>query len=245
MPARGMAVQNNRRHLRGWASAARGGILEPVCRLPGIKAMKTRRRGQMLRGQTSTDRKRGAQDASAAADDARLIERITHRDLRAFETLYRAYHPRLTRFLTNMLRRPQLVEEALNDTMMVVWKRPEKFNGTSKVSTWIFAVAYRTALKARSRLREHVPESEAPELVDEATPEQDLGHRQVSAILQGAMDRLSPEHRAVLDLTYFHDIGYREIAEILGCPVGTVKTRMHHARKHLKAKLEGHLGDWL
>ena len=199
----------------------------------------------MLTGQTMSDTKRATQAQSAALEDVRLIERIVQRDLRAFETLYRAYHPRLTRFLTNMLRRPHLVEEALDDTMMVVWKRPEKFNGTSKVSTWIFAVAYRTALKARSRLRDHVPESEAPELVDDANPEQDLGHRQVSAILLSAMDRLSPEHRAVLDLTYFHDIGYREIAEILGCPVGTVKTRMHHARKHLKARQAGQLGDWL
>ena len=200
----------------------------------------------MLRNQSSTDPSpRATRDASAAMEDVRLIERIGHRDLRAFETLYRAYHPRLTRFLTNMLRRPQLVEEALNDTMMVVWKRPDKFNGTSKVSTWIFAVAYRTALKARSRVRDMVPESEAPEPVDEATPEQDLNLRQTRAVLLSAMDGLSAEHRAVLDLTYFHEIGCREIADILGCPVGTVKTRMHHARKHLRARLAGRLGDWL
>lgn len=199
----------------------------------------------MFTSQSSFDRRRATQDTSAAQEDVRLIERIAGGDLRAFETLYRAYHPRLTRFLTNMLRRPQLVEEALNDTMMVVWKRPEKFNGTSKVSTWIFAVAYRTALKARSRVQDPVDPAEAPEPVDDGTPEQDLGHRQVSAILVQAMGTLSPEHRAVLDLTYFHDIGYREIADILGCPVGTVKTRMHHARKHLKARLAGRLGDWL
>ena len=199
----------------------------------------------MFTSQSSFDRRRATQDVSAAQDDAQLIERIVRGDLRAFETLYRAYHPRLTRFLTNMLRRPQLVEEALNDTMMVVWKRPDKFNGTSKVSTWIFAVAYRTALKARSRVQDPVSDADAPEPVDEGTPEQDLGQRQVSAILVQAMDKLSPEHRAVLDLTYFHDIGYREIADILGCPVGTVKTRMHHARKHLKARLAGRLGDWL
>jgi RNA polymerase sigma-70 factor (ECF subfamily) len=199
----------------------------------------------MLPGQNPSDRKRATQDVSAALEDVRLIERITRRDLRAFETLYRAYHPRLTRFLTNMLRRPHLVEEALDDTMMVVWKRPEKFNGTSKVSTWIFAVAYRTALKARSRLQDPVSDADVPEPVFEGTPEQDLNQRQTQAILLKAMDHLSPEHRAVLDLTYFHDIGYREIAEILGCPVGTVKTRMHHARKHLRARLAGRLGDWL
>jgi len=199
----------------------------------------------MLSGLHTSETRRAAQGAFAAQEDVRLIERIAHRDLRAFEELYRAYHPRLTRFLTNMLRRPHLVEEALNDTMMVVWKRPEKFNGTSKVSTWIFAVAYRTALKARSRVQDPVSDEDAPELVDDATPEQDLNQRQTRAVLLSAMEHLSPEHRAVLDLTYFHDIGYREIADILGCPVGTVKTRMHHARKHLKARLAGRLGDWL
>ncbi len=183
---------------------------------------------------------------SDATAELRLIERIAGRDLKAFEELYRAYHPRLTRFLMNMLRRPHLVEEALDDTMMVVWKRPEAFNGTSKVSTWVFAIAYRTALKARSRLKEPVEDKDAEKRADEdVDPERDLGRAQALKALQGAMSRLSPEHRAVVDLTYFHEIGYREIAEILGCPVGTVKTRMHHARRHLKDLLAGRLEDWL
>jgi RNA polymerase sigma-70 factor (ECF subfamily) len=178
-------------------------------------------------------------------DDVRLLERIVQRDLPAFETLYRSYHPRLTRFLTSLLRRPHLVEEALNDTMMVVWKRPEKFNGASKVSTWIFAIAYRTALKARSRLDEPVEDRDDLQPVDHSDPERDLGQRQVRSVLMTAMGKLSAEHRAVLDLTYFHDVGCREIAEILDCPVGTVKTRMHHARRYLKDMLAGRLGDWL
>ena len=166
----------------------------------------------------------------------RLLERIAEQDLLAFETLYRAYHPRLTRFLTSMLHRPHLVEEALNDTMMVVWKRPDKFNGQSKVSTWIFAVAYRTALKARSRFDEPVEDrADLEPIDDEADPERSLSQRQVQKVLLAAMSKLSPEHRAVLDLTYFHDVGYREIAEILDCPVGTVKTRMHLVRNYLQA----------
>jgi RNA polymerase sigma factor (sigma-70 family) len=199
----------------------------------------------MLRSQSLPDDGRAAPLGPASTDDVRLIERIAQGDLRAFEALYRSYHPRLTRFLTNMLRRPHLVEEALNDTMMVVWKRPEKYNGTSKVSTWIFAVAYRTALKARSRYDEPVEERPGSEPIDLVSPEHDLGQRQVQSILLSAMGQLSAEHRAVVDLTYFHDVGYREIAEILDCPVGTVKTRMHHARKHLKTKLAGRLGDWI
>jgi RNA polymerase sigma factor (sigma-70 family) len=196
------------------------------------------------RGQADTLRETAA--PLLALDDARLIARIVEGDLRAFECLYRSYHPRLTRFLGSFLRRPQLIEEALNDTMMVVWKRPYSFNGTSKVSTWIFAIAYRTALKARARQDEPVQDLAADTRASsEPGPEQELGQRQVQQVLLGAMNQLSADHRAVVDLTYFHDAGYREIAEILDCPVGTVKTRMLHAKRRLKGMLAGCLGDWV
>jgi RNA polymerase sigma factor (sigma-70 family) len=200
----------------------------------------------MLRSQSHTDDPGRAVAPSAARDEVRLIDRIAAKELRAFEDLYRIYHPRLTRFLVNILHRPHLAEEALNDTMLVVWRRPDSYNGSCKVSTWIFAIAYRTALKAMSRQDAPV-EDKFAELrpSDDADPEQELEHRQVQEILQDAMAQLSADHRAVLDLTYFHDAGYREIAEIMDCPVGTVKTRMFHARRHLKDMLAGRLADWL
>lgn len=200
----------------------------------------------MLHRGGQTGEKRGAVIRPLALDEARLIARIGERNLRAFEQLYRIYHPRLTRFLTNILRRPHLVEEAVDDTLMVVWKRPESYNGTSKVSTWIFAIAYRIALKARSRHDEPIEDPQAGTRASpEAGPEQDLGARQIHDILSSALGQLSAEHRAVVDLTYFHEAGYREIAEILDCPVGTVKTRMHHARRHLKGMLDERFGaDW-
>lgn len=189
----------------------------------------------MLRSEGQAGDQRGGVVTPLGLDETRLIARIIERDLRAFEQLYRIYHPRLSRFLINILRRPHLVEEALNDTLMVVWRRPEGFNGTSKVSTWIFAIAYRTALKARSRYDVPMEDLEAGSRASlELGPEQQLGQRQTQAVLSAAMGRLSAEHRAVVDLTYFHEAGYREIAEILDCPVGTVKTRMHHARRHLR-----------
>ena len=200
----------------------------------------------MLQREGQAGEKRSGVVQPLALDETRLIARIVAKDLRAFEQLYRIYHPRLSRFLINILRRPHLVEEALNDTLMVVWKRPESYNGMSKVSTWIFAIAYRTALKARSRNDEPVEDHEADNRVSlEVGPEQAMGQRQLQEILSTAMGRLSAEHRAVVDLTYFHEAGYREIAEILDCPVGTVKTRMHHARRHLRDMLAGQLGaDW-
>jgi RNA polymerase sigma-70 factor (ECF subfamily) len=145
-----------------------------------------------------------------------------------------------------MLRRPQLVEEVLNDTMMVVWDRAASYNGASKVSTWVFAIAYRKALRALRRVDEPIEDRQAQSRVaPEADPEEQLGRREVQQALLAAMAELSADHRAVVDLTYFHEMGYREIAEIMGCPVDTVKTRMFHARRRLKDLLSGSLTEWL
>lgn len=184
--------------------------------------------------------------AADARDEALLLVRIGEGDKRAFEILYRAYHPRLSRFIAAILRRPHMVEEVLNDAMLVVWRRPEGYNGKSKVSTWILAIAYRRALKALSRVDDPVEDRDADTRPSqEAGPEQQLARSEVRSALRTAMGELSPQHRAVVDLTYFHEAGYREIAEIMNCPVDTVKTRMFHARRHLKAKLAGQLADWL
>jgi RNA polymerase sigma factor (sigma-70 family) len=182
----------------------------------------------------------------APHDDVRLIGRICRQDARAFEQLYRSYYPRLTRFLSNILRRAPLIEEVLNDTMMVVWTNPDRYNGKSKVSTWIFAIAYRKALKALRRYDEPVEDKLAETRPSpEPGPEQQLGSREGQKVLLSAIAELSRDHRAVVDLTYFHEIDYREIAEIMECPVDTVKTRMFHARRHLKNRLSGSLADWL
>ena len=200
----------------------------------------------MLPGLSQVAVQRSDVVTSLALDETRLIARVASGDLRAFEQLYRLYYPRLTRFLTNILRHAHLVEEAVNDTLMVVWRKPEAFNGTSKVSTWIFAIAYRTALKARSRYREPAEDPDQDRRASpDVGPEEALGQRQLQDVLLSAMGELSVDHRAVVDLTYFHDAGYREIAEILDCPVGTVKSRMLYARRRLRDVLADRLGaDW-
>ena len=145
------------------------------------------------------------------------------------------------------MRRPQLVEEVLNDTMLVVARNAHKYNHASKVSTWIFAIAYRKALKALQRLDEPMAEEDWPPEAasSEPGPEQQAGRGELLAALGRSLGSLSAEHRAVVELAYFNDLGYREIAEIVDCPVDTVKTRMFHARRRLKLLLAGQLEDWL
>jgi RNA polymerase sigma factor (sigma-70 family) len=179
-------------------------------------------------------------------DEARLLGRVCAGDLRAFEELYRVYYPRLMRFLERVTRRPGIVEEVLNDTMLVVWNSAEAYNGGSKVSTWIFAIAYRKALKALRRFDDPVDDEPNETLVDlKPGPDVLLDLWQLRETLTKALEGLSPEHRAVVELTYFHGLGYREIAQIVSCPVDTVKTRMFHARRRLRAMLAGSLKDWL
>jgi RNA polymerase sigma factor (sigma-70 family) len=176
---------------------------------------------------------------TSTEDEAVLLHRVAQGDRHAFELFYRLYYRRLTRFLQQVMRRQHLVEEVVDDTMLVVWRKADGFNHASRVSTWIFAIAYRKALKALKRAHRH---GEIPWDGEEGYaegPESELIEREVQHRLRRALAALSAEHRAVVELTYYHGYAYREIAQIVGCPVDTVKTRMFHARRKLKVLLGG------
>lgn len=171
-------------------------------------------------------------------DEPALLRRIACQERHAFELLYRIYYRRLTRFLDRLTRRPQMVDEILDDTMLVVWRKAATFNGTSQVSTWVFAIAYRKAMKALKRER-----SWTQSLVDHdepafaPSPETAFIDGESRSTVRRLVAGLSAEQRAVVELTYYNGCAYKEIAEIVGCPVNTVKTRMFHARQRLRAVL--------
>ena len=174
-------------------------------------------------------------DRSIAMDEADLVGLVAMEDVRAFEALYRAYHPRLRRFLRGMLRQSTMVDEVLDDTMLVAWRKAHTFDATSRVSTWLFAIAYRQALKALRRLDWSLPDPiDEPAAPREEEPDRELAHVQLRERLDAVLAQLSPEHRAVIEMTYFHGYSCKEIAEVVGCPVATVKTRMFYARRHMK-----------
>ena len=184
---------------------------------------------------------RGVSVASIQEDgvDRALIAEVAAGDLRRFETLYGRFYPRIRRFLERMTRRPHLVEELINDTMLVVWRRADTYNQKSKVSTWIFAIAYNKALKALKAVDDPVAAAEeADETWSElGLPEREYDAQELRLALARALASLSADHRAVIELTYYQGYACREIAEIMACPVDTVKTRMFHARRRLKAFL--------
>jgi RNA polymerase sigma-70 factor (ECF subfamily) len=177
-------------------------------------------------------------------DEARLVERIGRGDRDAFQALYRAYFPRLGRFLGRMTRNAPLIEEIINDTLLVVWQKAQSYDGSSKVSTWIFGIAYRQALKGLRGLDEPVEFSDEEAAgAAEQEPEQAAAGKQLRQGVMRALGALPLEQRMVVSLTYFHDMAYQEIADTMDCPVNTVKTRMFHARQRLKAMLSPHLEE--
>ena len=182
------------------------------------------------------------------AEDRRLLERVCAHELAAFEALYRRYHPRLSRFLHRMLRPEHLVEEVLDDTLYVVWTQAQRYDGSSKVSTWVFAIGYRKALKALGRHDDPLPdaaEDDQPAGDAADRPDARFSLAQARAAIDRALRTLSADQRAAVELTYFHGFSYPEIAQIVDCPTDTVKTRMFHARKRLKSSFAGRLDDWL
>jgi RNA polymerase sigma-70 factor (ECF subfamily) len=153
----------------------------------------------------------------------------------AFEELYLAYHRRLARFLFRFTPRYENVEEIINDTFMTVWQSAKDFRNASRVSTWIFGIAYHTALKSVRRQRHHTA---ALNLDD--YPEQTIdpgAETEVQDWLAHGLDRLPLDQRLTLELAYHMGHSLEEIAAITDTPVGTVKARMYHARRKLREHL--------
>jgi RNA polymerase sigma-70 factor (ECF subfamily) len=175
-------------------------------------------------------------------DDLILIRRVAAKDRQAFETLYHRYAPRLSRYLSKLIRQPELVEEVFDDVMLVVWQNASRFNNTCRLSTWIFGIAHNKALKALARSSNRspdVPLTVPEEEIDRGAPEEAMARQELGSMVARALEALSPEQREVIELTFYEEYSYQEIADITGRPVNTVKTRMFHARRHLARILAG------
>ena len=131
-----------------------------------------------------------------------------------------------------MVRKVHLAEEVLQETMMVVWNQADRFQGRSKATTWMLGIARNLAYNLLRR------EARGDRQPDIAPLGEDPAERaQRSVCVEAALDRLSPRQREVIHLVYYEELSVVEVAEILGIPEGTVKSRMHHARKALREEL--------
>ncbi|MGO9513225.1 MAG: RNA polymerase sigma factor [Steroidobacteraceae bacterium] len=171
----------------------------------------------------------------AKESDKELLARVAAGDRHALEELYLSYYRRLGRFLSRFTPRYENAEEIINDTFMVVWQSAKDFRYASQVSTWIFGIAYRTALKSLRLQKNHTAAlslDEYPErIIDPALD------TEVTDWLTQGLNQLPVEQRMTLELAYHMGHSIEEIAAITDSPVGTVKARMFHAREKLRQYL--------
>jgi RNA polymerase sigma-70 factor (ECF subfamily) len=181
-----------------------------------------------------------AKDSSGESDNELLIA-IAAGNHRALEDLYIGYQPRLARFVFRFTQRQENIEEIINDTFMVVWRNAGDFRGASQVSSWIFGIARRTALKSLHRQKKHTAARSFDECLEQAVDP--MLETEVQDWLMHGLNHLSNEHRSALELTWHMGHSLMEIAEMTGAPIGTVKARMFHARQKLRQYLPTLGGD--
>ena len=169
------------------------------------------------------------------SSDETLISLIADGDKRAMQVLYARHNVKVYRFILRLTGNQSLAEDLVSEVFLDVWRQAEGFESKSQVSTWLLAIARYKALSAlRRRTDEHLDDQMAAAIEDTAdNPETIVGTKDRNTIVQKCLTQLSPAHREVIDLVYYHEKSVDEVARIVGVPPATVKTRMFYARNKM------------
>ena len=172
--------------------------------------------------------------------DEVLISRIAGGDRLAMQVLYARHHVRVYRFVLRLVRNEATAEDLISEVFLDVWRQAGKFEGRSAASTWMLSIARFKSLSAlRRRPEAELDEETAEQIEDHADdPEVTLAKKEKGSVLRQCLARLSADHREIVDLVYYHEKSVEEVAEIVGIPEATVKTRMFYARKKLSELLK-------
>ena len=177
----------------------------------------------------------GEVGSGQGTSDEALIGAIAAGNRRAMQLLYARHNVRIYRFVLHLANDRSLAEDLVSEVFMDVWRRANSFKAQSQVSTWLLAIARNKALSAmRARLDEQLDDEMATAIADPADDaETTANKRDRSAIVEHCLSKLSPLHREVLVLVYYHEKSVDEVAQIVGAPANTVKTRLFYARKRM------------
>jgi len=179
--------------------------------------------------------------AAQATSDDMLLESIADGNRTAMHILYCRHNVRVYRFILRIVRDATTAEDLVSQVFLDVWRTASQFQGRSQVSTWLLSIARFKALTAmRQRRFEDIDQEDVRQIPDDCdTPETSLDRSDTSAILRACVAKLSPAHREIINLVYYHEKSVEEVGQIIGIPQSTVKTRMFYARKQLADLLKG------
>jgi len=177
--------------------------------------------------------------SNGGAPDDVLMARLGRGDRQAMHVLYGRYHVAVYRFALRLTGNNATAEDVVSETFLALWRHAASFEGRARLSTWLLAIARNKAVSMmRGRAEEPLDEAFAQSVPDDSPSSDDVldaGRR--STALQRCLATLSPLHREIVDLVYYHERSVEEAATILGVPAATVKTRMFYARKRLAESL--------
>lgn len=181
-----------------------------------------------------------ARSADQTASEGQLLARIARGDKEAVAALYHRLERPLFAFLVKILRDREAAADVLNETMLDVWRQAGRFEGKSSAATWIYGIAHHKAISWLRKRREVELDEEMAAAIPDDAPAADvaIASEDLTQIISRLMEKLSVDHRIVLQLAYFQEFSVGQIAEILDCPENTVKTRMFYARQRLRTLLE-------
>ena len=184
--------------------------------------------------------------------DALLIDRIKRGDVRAFEMLVVKYQRRIERLIGRMVRDSDLVADIAQETFIRAYRAIPQFRGESAFYTWLYRIAVNTAKKALVELKRDPLVTESAlagrdsddetsrvenELSDGATPDAMLASKEIAATVNAAIEALSDDLRQAITLREIEGLSYEEIAEVMKCPIGTVRSRIFRAREAIAERL--------
>ena len=176
-----------------------------------------------------------ARTTASDTSDEMLVKRIAAGDKLAMQVLFARHRTPVYRWLLRFVGNETVAEDLLSDVFFDMWQQAGRFEGRSAVSTWLLSIARFKALSARRRRTDAaLDETIEATVADSAdNPEIALQKKSRDELVRAAILKLSPDHRDILDLVYFHENSVEDCALILNIPVATVKTRMFYARKKL------------
>jgi RNA polymerase sigma-70 factor, ECF subfamily len=191
----------------------------------------------------------GTRPLSRARDnsDEALIGKIASGNRLAMQVMFARHHTRVYRFVLRLVGNHPLAEDLTSEVFLSVWRQAHRFEARSAATTWLLAIARYKALGELRRRSEVSSEEGNVDISDPAAdPEAAFEIKHRGEILRRCLTRLSREHREIIDLVYYHEKSVQEVAQIVGIPGNTVKTRMFYARRKLSELLEaeGVVGAW-
>jgi len=191
--------------------------------------------------------------AGAPGDsDVQLVERTLAGDNRAFELLVIKYQRRIQRLIARMVRDTDLVEDIAQETFIRAYRALHQFRGDAQFYTWLYRIAVNTAKKALLDLKHDPLITEAAlrpegdddetfqpgrEPIGEETPETLLAAREIATAVQAALEALPEDLRQAVTLREIEGLSYEDIATMMNCPIGTVRSRIFRAREAISAKV--------